>query len=638
MKKRIALCANGWNGENLDSFIGGLHSAFGEDEADLFVLNSHATYAQDSYIRRAENSIYLLPDYSFFDAVVLFGSGMNSDEAMTQILDKCREACVPVVVQGYDAEGFSSVTVDNYVGMKELCEHLIEKHHVKDVVFIAGPKDNADSNLRLKALRDALEGHGYQLPEENILYANWEGNVIYGYIMETYRDKGEKLPDAIVCANDQMAMFTLMFLEMAGKNLPEDVIVTGFDNLSEGRVYYPSLASVDQCYREQGIECAKLVQEVMDQRKLIRKSVVPCAAMPGESCGCMNCKNEAQIRRMLGHDAWHKHFVLENIQGRESHLEMCIMSNDEYENIQETIIEDFYATVGEETEDFHIYLNPQYKNLEYMNVQGKESTDAYYNPLMDVIGARTDGVISTQKVLITKELLLGYTGSGKGKIFIFNPLRIEKAVVGYMIMGYTETAFENRKYVEFSGRLNKTFEKYQSNIKLARLNEKLTELMQKDSLTNVKNRVAYDTYMTRMDNLISMGIEEDISVVMCDINNLKTINDSLGHDAGDVYIKNCCNLMCEIFKHSPVFRTGGDEFIIIISTADFAFRQKRLEEMRKRMESLSLSEISPLTKVSIATGMADYDSHIDKTLMDVVKRADALMYQNKAQMKEKQLL
>ena len=162
--------------------------------------------------------------------------------------------------------------------------------------------------------------------------------------------------------------------------------------------------------------------------------------------------------------------------------------------------------------------------------------------------------------------------------------------------------------------------------------------MQKDSLTNVKNRVAYDNYIARMDNVIAMGIENQVAVVMCDINNLKVINDNLGHDAGDVYIKNCCNLMCGIFKHSPIFRTGGDEFVIIISTADFAVRHERLEELRNKMEEIASSKTSPLMNLSIATGISDFDPQKDKSILDAVKRADALMYVNKAEMKAKLLM
>ena len=121
---------------------------------------------------------------------------------------------------------------------------------------------------------------------------------------------------------------------------------------------------------------------------------------------------------------------------------------------------------------------------------------------------------------------------------------------------------------------------------------------------------------------------------MCDINNLKKINDKLGHEAGDAYIRNCCSLLCETFKHSPVFRIGGDEFVVLIRTSDYADRNEKLAEMRNKMAAIAQSDCSEVERISIATGMADFDPATDKTVEDMVKRADVVMYRIKAEMKK----
>ena len=202
-------------------------------------------------------------------------------------------------------------------------------------------------------------------------------------------------------------------------------------------------------------------------------------------------------------------------------------------------------------------------------------------------------------------------------------------------MGLIPDYITESKYTEFANYLNRAFEKYQLNIKLAVLNDKLSELMQKDALTNVKNRRAYEKKIETMDNDIKAGDTTPISIVMCDINNLKPINDGYGHDAGDIYIKNCCRLICETFKHSPIFRTGGDEFVVIIGRNDYEVRNDRLVEMREKMEELAESDYPATTKVSVATGIAEFDYDTDTCVEDVVKRADSYMYINKAEMKAK---
>lgn len=464
MNKKVALFANGWNGENIDFFIKGFNGYFTKNDVDLFVFSSYMLSGFSQAMKSAEDSIYDLPDYSFFDAVIIFCSGMNSDEAVRRFTEKCKEANVPVILLGMDVDGISSVTIDNRIGMKKLCDHIIEDHGVSEVVYIAGDADNPDSNLRMQVLKDSLEAHGYELKDENIFYAFWNARLIQAYLTETYGSGKKKLPDAFVCANDQMALSTLSFLEEMGVKLPEEVIVTGFDNLSPGRAFSPSLATVDQNYGDQGRECAKLVEEMANDKQTVKKIVVPTVLSPGESCGCLNCKGEIELRKLICRDNWSERFFVEVLQGRKMHLDMCIVSNEKFEDIHQSMNEEFFKTVGRETEDFHIYINPQYKELKYMKAQEASFTEPYYNPIMDVVAARTGGRIYNDDTIDPKALFLGYDGESKGKTYVFTPLRMNAFIFGYMVMGYTEKSFDKRIYSEFSGCLRTTFTQYQRNI------------------------------------------------------------------------------------------------------------------------------------------------------------------------------
>lgn len=464
MNKRVALFANGWNGENLDFFINGFNEYFTDGDVDLFVFNSHMLTAQHQELRDSEDSIYDLPDYSFFDAAVVYGSGRNTADVLTRFVEKCKAADVPVILQGMDVEGISSVTIDNYAGMKSLCDHIIEEHGVSDVVYIAGDRDNGDSNFRLQVLREALETHGHELKEDNIFYACWDARTIQSFLTENYGNGKKKLPDAFVCANDQMALSALSFLDQMGVKLPEEVIVTGFDNLSPGRAFCPSLATVDQRYEEQGFECAKYVAEAVNNKKLIRKGVVPTVLSPGESCGCGNCKGENELRKIIARDNWSSRFRAETLQGRMNHLDGCIVTNERFENIHRCMNGDFFKTTGLETEDFHIYVNPQYKELKYKNVSEGEFDLPYYSPTMEVVAARTGGVVYEEDTVDPKTLFLGYDGTGKGRTYVFTPLIIGLHVFGYMVMGHRPDYFDSRMYVKFANGLRNSFEQYQRNI------------------------------------------------------------------------------------------------------------------------------------------------------------------------------
>jgi len=464
MKKKVALFANGWNGETLDNFIEGFHEYFSNDNVDLFVFASNMLAGHNPTLHKAEDSIYDLPDISDFDAAAIFGLGMSVDEQIPHLVEKCNKAGVPVLLQGGDADGASSVTVDNFIGMKKLCNHLIEEHHVSEVIFIAGEPDNDDSNNRMQALREALNEHGHELKEENIVYACWNNYKVHSFIFDTYGDKKKKLPDAFVCANDQMALSTMAFLTQLGYKIPEEVIVTGFDNLGAGRVFAPSLATVDQCFREQGIECAKFAEEAFSNKKLIKKIVIPTMVNPGESCGCHNCKNEEEARKTIGREFWSSRFVIESFHIREQHLDICITSNERYEGIPQSIKKDFFNSVGQETEDFHLYVNPQYKELKYLNVPEGEIIVPFYNPIMEVIAARTGGVVCDDPIMDVKTLFLGYDENRKGTTYVFTSLIIDNSVFGYMVMGYGKDFFEDRHFVQFAGSIGTTFKQYQRTI------------------------------------------------------------------------------------------------------------------------------------------------------------------------------
>ena len=156
----------------------------------------------------------------------------------------------------------------------------------------------------------------------------------------------------------------------------------------------------------------------------------------------------------------------------------------------------------------------------------------------------------------------------------------------------------------------------------------------RDGLTGVKNFQAYASHISNLSEQIRSGVNIEFAAVICDVNNLKSINDNYGHTTGDVYIKNCCRVICDVFKRSPIYRMGGDEFCAILSGRDYSKRKELFNELRSRIVELSKIENMESGKASFASGMATYDKGADETVTDVIKRADRQMYINKAEMKQ----
>ena len=147
-----------------------------------------------------------------------------------------------------------------------------------------------------------------------------------------------------------------------------------------------------------------------------------------------------------------------------------------------------------------------------------------------------------------------------------------------------------------------------------------------DALTGVKNKHSYLETEARMDRQIAENRQAPFAVVMLDINNLKTVNDTAGHQAGDEYIRKACKAVCDIFKHSPVFRVGGDEFAVIAQGEDYACIEDRLNQVGEHN-----AEAMRSGGIVIACGMAKFEN--DESVAAVFERADHSMYENKNALK-----
>jgi diguanylate cyclase (GGDEF)-like protein len=153
------------------------------------------------------------------------------------------------------------------------------------------------------------------------------------------------------------------------------------------------------------------------------------------------------------------------------------------------------------------------------------------------------------------------------------------------------------------------------------------ELATRDPLTGVGNKYAYNEKETLLNDAIQKGELGRLAVLVCDVNGLKHINDSLGHAAGDEYIRQASRMICGLFKHSPVYRVGGDEFVVLLQNEDYDHRDALLEELNRRSE-----ENIHTGKAVVSAGMADYEA-ADERLEVTLHRADQQMYEKKKQLK-----
>ncbi len=297
--------------------------------------------------------------------------------------------------------------------------------------------------------------------------------------------------------------------------------------------------------------------------------------------------------------------------------------------------EHFNKNIGHEGPVFYWLLDSKVSELGELNVE--ESPKFEYASRMDVVMGRDSGNFAASATDVgIKELLpeyYQYKDDRENTVYVLLPSYLDGIMYGYSVFGMNLLFFEETYYYSFHERLIRTLEAYKKNLQLTNLYDKLADLMHDDPLTHVRNRVAYEKYKSSLEEKLLTNNECDFAIVLFDINNLKQINDNLGHELGDEYIKNCCRLICKVFKHSPVFRIGGDEFVAVLKGDDYNDRGELLDTFRSSMEE-SLNSESLVERVSIACGMAVMVGDTPEALGETIRIADERMYMNKTMMKK----
>lgn len=158
--------------------------------------------------------------------------------------------------------------------------------------------------------------------------------------------------------------------------------------------------------------------------------------------------------------------------------------------------------------------------------------------------------------------------------------------------------------------------------------DRVQDMAYKDAMTGIGNNHAYQQTELNLDKEIKAGFLSSFAIAVCDLNGLKTVNDTKGHACGDEYIRKACSIICDTFAHSPVFRTGGDEFVIILRGRDYDNRHELAEKIHNsNRQNLKTGE------AVIAIGLADFDPDSDRSVDAVFTRADSAMYRNKKELK-----
>lgn len=204
-------------------------------------------------------------------------------------------------------------------------------------------------------------------------------------------------------------------------------------------------------------------------------------------------------------------------------------------------------------------------------------------------------------------------------------------------LDHKAAVYRNDEIGDMTNNLNEMVERLKGTISDLVIAEakaaEMHEIASTDALTSVKSKSAYDSYTAELQSEIDRGDNPIFAIAVFDCDNLKVINDKYGHDKGDVYLITSSRLIGSIFKYSPVFRVGGDEFVAILHGEDYENRERLLKLFARTQEEIKKTEGNPWKMVSVSVGVATYNPKNDASVADTMRRADKLMYEDKAKKK-----
>lgn len=625
MKKKVAVFTNGWSDDYLDFAVEGIRRRAAEDNIDVFIFLDYTAYDKTPEETKGELNILELPRLENFDGVLLLGNTLNNAGENNILREKLLKTKVPSICLEYELDGINCIRTENLNGMRELVEHMVTVHDVKDVFWVSGPADNEESAARFKAVVDTLNEHGISFDPDNVFEGSWSYAIVEDKLPEVVA-KMDKLPDVFMCANDSMALATCVVLEKAGYKIPGDVKVTGYDNLMSGNHFSPILTSVDRGWNERSYQAMDSLIELMNGAPDFGDKVYDSRFDLGESCGCdmgdegIRIQREARTRAFLIPVErtifdWH----LIDIDEAVSHVRSLNDIHDAFKSMWE-------KNRDYEGDDFYVCLDQGYvASVERDEKCGTEG----YSDTIEVIYSMNKGTSEARRTILRDDLVPYYDAdSPKSSVFVIVPLHIGAESFGYFVVKDRQKIIKDFYLNSLTRHIASGLERARQNIRLENLNRILADISVRDELTGLYNRMGYEKIVIPyLDELRSARIKSIIMVA--DINKMKTINDRYGHLQGDTAIKIVAKVInSNIPSNWKAVRYGGDEYVIIgrydndLNVDDI--KNVIIEKCKRVSQDLSLPFV-----LGVSVGYVVIDGENTLGNEEYFRMADEAMYEMK---------
>lgn len=612
MTGRIAVFIGQVNQEYQEEMTRAIVDSAKELGYQLDVFSEFGSYGNNYLHAEGERNIINLPFMEDYDGVIVAPDtfGVREMEKQLDIL-LLSKVMGPIVSIRQEKDCFYSVQIDNRAAMARMVEHFVKKHGFKRICFMKGREDLKDAQERYQGYLDIMEKYHLPVTEHMTFNGNyWRDRAVPAV---DWFLSGEEMPEVIVCANDFMASSVLEELKLRGYRVPEDIAVSGFDDIEESRYSEPGISSVRMPCVEIGQEAVRIIDHICHGGKSEQIVRLPVKISYRGSCGCGKDEMGHWTATLYRQKLYLSHVIAQNG-----------FMNNAYDNCD--TMEDMLTTAFQFAENFkydRLYVclcETVDDNGERIAEKEKYTDNMVLRAVMD---SKTGLEIMEKK--FSRRDLLPDEYMEEAPRHLFFPLHHKNHCLGYLVVVASQIdelkEFFNCWVMELCSCMDKVL-LYEENKSL----QEFRKLSMIDDLTGLYNRRKLEQELSKKMVLLRTG-PVYFFIVSLDMDGLKSINDTYGHLEGDVALKAYADILRENAQgKNMAFRVGGDEFTLFLDTDDESCVKEILGKVEKGIDAYNARSGKPYL-LSGSMGYAEYKP--EDELTNCIKRADINMYANK---------
>ena len=578
-------------------------------------------YGKNEAFVRGERMLADLPRFESFDGILLCMDTFSDDEVVERILKEVRNrATCPVVCVRRQYDDYNSVLIDEDNSMTEIVEHLVNHHGFRDFCYVSGPKGHPDSDKRLACFTRMMKKYNIAFGEDDIFYGDFWRNQGEAAVAELLDIRTEP-PQAIVCANDFMALAVCNALSDRGIRVPEDIAVTGFDDVMEAEASIPSVTSVQVNVGEMGRRAVDMVVSMIQNETVQEIEYVPTSIVRRESCGCEKEKVSRaaeSVRRYFELSQRAEHYNMQTV-----FMGIDVESTSSMDELNENIYT--YIFNNDNFRDFFLVLNDcDWGSADPAGMKTFTERVHLRTAIQEgILLGHVDQVFSIDNFLPEEYVYDAPCG------YYVVPLHYQEQCYGYAVINFRDNEAPGVFFQYIITIICNVLERLRINRRMKELVAKLSDMYVSDVLTGLKNRYGFEEDSQKMYELVKDGAHT-LAIISIDMDDLKGINDTYGHAQGDLALKAIANsIRAACFAEEECYRVGGDEFQVLAIDYSEDDAQRYYERFEAFLEDYNARAKKPYA-VQASRGHAICRSEDPRTLGEWMTMSDDRMYANKS--------